>query len=66
VIGAAEDLWDLRLLDSFAVVNLVFKLEEAFDIVFDFPDMNAKNFQSIHSILQLLEQKYGLSISSGK
>ena len=58
--GLDDDLWEARLLDSFAVVRLVFELEEELDIVFDFKDINARNFRSVTTILKILADKHGI------
>ena len=65
-VGPDDDLWENRYLDSFAVVNLVFNLEETFDITFDFPDVNAQNFRSVRTILRLLADRYGIAITESK
>jgi acyl carrier protein len=58
-ISEDEDLWEARFLDSFAVVRLVFLIEEKLGIAFDFKDINARNFRSIKTILKLLGDKHG-------
>mgnify|MGYP003353525345 CR=1 FL=1 len=60
-VAPGDDLWESRLLDSFAVVRLVFLLEEEYEIVIDFKDVTAKNFRSLESILALLRDKYQIS-----
>lgn len=44
------------LVDSFEVVNIVMELEEAFDIEIDAEDVVAENFQTVDTIVALVEK----------
>lgn len=46
----------MPLVDSFEVVNIVMELEEAFDIEIDAEDVVAENFQTVDTIVALVEK----------
>ncbi|MBR8839072.1 MAG: acyl carrier protein [Stigonema ocellatum SAG 48.90 = DSM 106950] len=46
-------------LDSVNAMTLVLKLQNNFDIKFAVNDINAENFQSIASIVRLIDEKQG-------
>jgi acyl carrier protein len=43
--------------DSMTIVTLIGELEDAFDIVFDDEDINAENFETITSLMLLIDQR---------
>ncbi|MEH2268242.1 MAG: acyl carrier protein [Nostoc sp.] len=46
-------------LDSVNAMSLVLKLQNVFDIKFDINDINAENFQSVATIVKLIDEKQG-------
>jgi len=46
-------------LDSVNAMSLVLKLQKNFGIKFEMNDINAENFQSVATIVKLIEQKQG-------
>ncbi len=63
-VDQENDLLETHQLDSFSVVQLMLKLEEKLDIVFEYKDVNRQTFKSIHSILELLQKKYDITITT--
>jgi acyl carrier protein len=57
-LDATTSLFDVGALDSYTVVMLIQHLEERLDIVFDYSDLRAFNFENLESILKLLKTKY--------
>ncbi len=51
-----QDLFLAGKLDSFDLVKLVVELEDAFDISIDVEDVTVENFQSVTSIIGLVER----------
>lgn len=47
------------LVDSFEVVNIVMELEEAFDIEIDAEEVIAENFETVDTIVALVEKTIG-------
>lgn len=58
-LGTKDNLFDLGILDSFSVLELITTLEEDLEIVFDFKDVKPENLQTIDDIISLLNTKYG-------
>lgn len=54
-IKEGVNLIESGIIDSFEVVNIVMELEEAFDIEIDAENVTAENFQSVDTIVALLE-----------
>ena len=50
-------LGNLPELDSMAIVSVITALEENFDIVVDDEDISAEHFQSVGSLVALIEDK---------
>lgn len=44
------------IIDSYEVVNIVMELEEAFEIEIDAEDVIAQNFESVDTIVSLVEK----------
>ena len=57
-MNGATDLFEVGALDSYTVVMLIQHLEERLDIVFDYSDLRAFNFENMESILKMLMTKY--------
>jgi len=57
-LDVTTSLFDVGALDSYTVVMLIQHLEERLDIVFDYSDLRAFNFENLESILKLLKTKY--------
>lgn len=55
-IADGVNLIETGLMDSFEVVNIVMELEEAFDIEIDAEDVIAENFQTVDTIVALVEK----------
>lgn len=55
------NLFENWILDSLSVVQLALAIEESFEIVFDYRDLNAVDFGSIEKLEALLVSKYGLT-----
>ena len=51
-----QDLFLAGKLDSFDLVKLVVELEEAFDISIALEEVTVENFQSVTSIISLIER----------
>ena len=51
-----EALIDNRILDSFGVISLVAELEEAFSIEIEASEIVPENFNSVDSIIELIER----------
>lgn len=56
-IEEGVDLIEEGVINSFVIVNIVMELEEAFDIEIDAENVTAENFQSVESILALVENE---------
>ena len=50
------NLIESGLIDSFEVVNIVMELEEAFNIEIDAEEVVAENFESVDTIVALVEK----------
>lgn len=50
-----RDLLASGLLDSFEIINLVMDLEEALDISIDIEMVSPENFQTVESIISMIE-----------
>ncbi|MEG4288203.1 phosphopantetheine-binding protein [Microcoleus sp. C2C3] len=46
-------------LDSINAITLVLKLQDAFNIKFESHDINSENFQSVATIVKLIDEKQG-------
>jgi len=57
-LDATSGLFDAGALDSYTVIMLIQTLEERLDIVFDYSDLRAFNFENLEAILKLLKTKY--------
>lgn len=55
---AQDDLYELRIVDSYAIIQLVVALEDALHIVFDYDDLHYKNFKTLTDLCTLLNSKY--------
>ena len=51
-----ENLLDAGFIDSFEIINIVMALEEAFNIEIDPELIVSENFQTVDSIVKLLER----------
>jgi hypothetical protein len=56
------DLYQLGVLDSYAMIQLVIVLEEGLQIVFDYGDLRMGTIGSLRQIETLLNQKYACSL----
>lgn len=54
---AAEHLFASGALDSFDVIMLVSELRDAFDVMFAPQDLTPEHFDSIDSIMAMIEEK---------
>jgi len=54
-----EDLLEQGIIDSLGIVKLVSFMEEAFNLTIDDDEILPENFQSLNSIVRLVEQKTG-------
>ena len=55
-----DDNFDLaknKVLDSLDFINLIFSIEDVFNIKFEDKDLNNKNFNSISNILKIIKKK---------
>ena len=55
-IKSGINLIEAGLVDSFEVMNIIMELEEAFEIEIDAEDVIAENFQSVDTIVELVEK----------
>jgi len=53
-VTPATDLLEEGLLDSLLLMDLIFHVEEQFDVRFDGDDVNPDNFRSIGAIVDLV------------
>lgn len=56
-IGSDEDLISTRILDSLALMRLIFFIEERFNVTVDDEELVPNNFQTINHIVVLIERK---------
>lgn len=54
-----KDLLGDHILDSFAVMELIASIEEAYEIEIDADDVVAKNFETVDTILNLIKKYAG-------
>ena len=55
-----DDNFDLaknKVLDSLDFINLIFSIEDVFNIKFEDKDLNNKNFNNISNILKIIKKK---------
>lgn len=55
-----DDNFDLaknKVLDSLDFINLIFSIEDVFNIKFEDKDLNNKNFNNIKNILKIIKKK---------
>lgn len=52
------NLFDTGVLDSYSMVKLVQIIEDSFDIVFDYTDLQVRHFRTIATLKALLVEKY--------
>ena len=55
-----DDNFDLaknKVLDSLDFINLIFSIEDVFNIKFEDKDLNNKNFNNINNILKIIKKK---------
>jgi len=52
-----DALLELGIVDSFGLIQLIFRLEETFGIKVDPDDLKRENFESIHAMAVLVEGK---------
>ncbi|MEH2311069.1 MAG: acyl carrier protein [Nostoc sp.] len=57
-LSESSNLFSIGL-DSVNAMSLVLKLQNNFGIKFEINDINAENFQSVATIVKLIEQKQG-------
>ncbi|MEH2405208.1 acyl carrier protein [Nostoc sp.] len=57
-LSESSNLFSIGL-DSVNAMSLVLKLQNSFGIKFEINDINAENFQSVATIVKLIEQKQG-------
>ena len=57
-LSESSNLFSIGL-DSVNAMSLVLKLQKNFGIKFEMNDINAENFQSVATIVKLIEQKQG-------
>lgn len=57
-LSESSNLFNIGL-DSVNAMSLVLKLQNNFSIKFEINDINAENFQSVATIVKLIEQKQG-------
>lgn len=50
------NLLEASIIDSFAVVNIVMELEDAFEIEIDAEDVISENFETVEAITLLVEK----------
>lgn len=50
------DFIDGHLLDSLAILSLVAELEDAFDLMIPAVEITAENFNSVQSLLEMIER----------
>lgn len=55
-IEAGIDLIEEGIIDSFAIVNIVMELEDAFEIEIDADEITAENFQTVENIVEMMER----------
>lgn len=55
-LGDESDIFSLGL-DSINAMNLVFSLQDAFDITFDVEEINVDNFRTVADITELVKNK---------
>jgi len=58
VIKENDDLFELNVMDSVGVLELVAYIEKYVDIGFEQEDLRQENFQTVAKILALIERKY--------
>ena len=58
-ISSELSLVDSGLLDSFSIVVVVQKLQDTFDIELSFADITVENFDTIRSIVALIDSRVG-------
>ena len=51
------DLAKNKVLDSLDFINLIFSIEDVFNIKFEDKDLNNKNFNNIKNILKIIKKK---------
>ncbi|MBQ4473794.1 MAG: acyl carrier protein [Lachnospiraceae bacterium] len=54
--AAAENIMSSRLLDSIDIIELVSKLEDAFDIEIGMEYMDKENFESAQAIWEMVQE----------
>lgn len=50
------DLIDGHILDSLAILSLIAELEDAFDLMIPAVEITAENFNSVHSLHEMVER----------
>lgn len=57
-ISAHDNLFEVGILDSLSMVQLIIALENKFSIHFDYKDLQMDHFKSVMNICSMLEGKY--------
>ena len=50
-----EDLFDAGIIDSFDIIEIIDEIEKNFDIEINADDVIGKNFRTVDSMLELIE-----------
>lgn len=62
-LGPDTDLFHMGALDSFGTMQLVLRLEEDLNLLFDYDDLRNQHFRTIRSLSELLVNKHGCKVS---
>lgn len=60
--SSADNLFRLRLLDSYSIIQLIVALETELGILFDFQDLVGSNFQTLETLTSFLNSKYACNL----
>ena len=56
ISSTSIDIFEMKIIDSFAIVEIVTSLEKLFKVKIPFEEMTIQNFRSIDSMSSLLEK----------
>jgi len=61
-LNADTDLIGTGAIDSYSMIQLIDAFEQRLGIIFNFTDLNAENFRSPQTLLEMLVAKYDCQI----